>query len=109
MNHRDVGSNPMRHTVIRIMAELADALDLGSSVFGRESSSLSNPTNILVSWQSWTIAPVLKTGGPDKGPGGSNPSLTALRCSDKPAGCKGSQPFLRYGRQTSDRELINFK
>lgn len=44
-----IGLNPIRHTTIRIMAELVDAPDLGSGVLGRESSSLSNPTNILES------------------------------------------------------------
>ena len=39
-----IGLNPIWHTKIRIMAELADAPDLGSGVLGRESSSLSNPT-----------------------------------------------------------------
>ena len=34
-----------------LMAELVDALDLGSSAFKRESSSLSRPTTLELEWR----------------------------------------------------------
>ena len=51
--------NSLKHFLFGSVAKLVGALDLGSSPVRGEGSNPSRPT--LESWQSWTIAAVLKT------------------------------------------------